>query len=112
MYVDKAIGSSLETDVWIYAPEGSVLRSLPADQLAELFIVSNVYVHPFEDHEKFAEQGNIVGKPTLYVGENGDDKFAVGVARAKQHKCPRCWKYISVSEDSLCTPCDKVVASL
>ncbi len=31
------------------------------------------------------------------------------IARAKKHKCPRCWQFIAPSEDCLCVRCKQVV---
>ena len=39
--------------------------------------------------------------------EFDSDKFIV--AKAQQHKCPRCWKYRSKDENSLCPRCQEVV---
>jgi isoleucyl-tRNA synthetase len=56
---DKVVGSSLEAEVTL--PELPV----PADELAELFIVSAVH--------------------------KGD---AFGVTKTANHKCGRCWRYL------------------
>ncbi len=78
---EKVIGSSLEAVVTV--PETGRLRGL--DELAELFIVSEVVV---ADASK--------------------------VTRTTHHKCGRCWRHLpEVTEDgALCSRCDNVVSAM
>jgi isoleucyl-tRNA synthetase len=76
---EKTVRSSLEAEVTVpYAP-------LPADALAEVFIVAKV-----------SEAGT------------------VDVARTDYHKCGRCWRHLpEVDEDGdLCARCEDVVAEV
>ena len=37
------------------------------------------------------------------------DGKSFSIVKAKGHKCPRCWRYTSEAEDTLCTRCQEVV---
>ncbi|WP_230635537.1 isoleucine--tRNA ligase [Sphingomonas sp. Leaf4] len=75
----KTVRSSLEAEVVVPA------LPLPADELAELFIVAKV--------------------------TQGDDD-AIGVERTGYAKCGRCWRHLPdvVEDGALCGRCEKVVA--
>src|SRR5262249_53582669 len=95
----KVIGSSVEAQVRISAPE-ELLRLLERNKsgLKELFIVSGVEL------EK-APAGN------------GSSPITVQVSRAPGEKCERCWTYSThVGEDKLyptvCERCSPVLAQL
>jgi isoleucyl-tRNA synthetase len=60
------------------------------------FVVSGI----FEDKP----EENIIG--TFKVDE---DMFSI--AKATAHKCPRCWKYQSDAEDTVCKRCSEVVGA-
>ncbi|WP_394951773.1 isoleucine--tRNA ligase [uncultured Helicobacter sp.] len=42
--------------------------------------------------------------------ESGVEHFAI--ARAKAHKCPRCWQFVAQSAESLCVRCQQVIDTL
>ena len=92
---DKAIGSSLEAALTLYA-EGEVydlLNAIPMDELADLMIVSQVRLVKGQG----GAQGAVVG-------------LGVEAARAAGQKCLRCWKFDEqVGEDGLCLRCAKVL---
>jgi isoleucyl-tRNA synthetase len=95
----KTIGSSVEAQVRIAAPE-EVIRILEKNRrgLKELFIVSGVEL------EKSASG-------------NGASPITVQVSRAAGQKCERCWTYsVHVGEDKLyptvCERCSPVLAEL
>jgi isoleucyl-tRNA synthetase len=87
---EKVIGSSLEVRVAIGLPDAADRPMLPADELAELFIVSEVLV----------DTGTVVEGP------------AVVAHRVDYQKCGRCWRHLpEVAEDGdLCGRCEEVVA--
>jgi isoleucyl-tRNA synthetase len=87
---DKAIGSSLEARVAIGLPDTADRPMLSADELAELFIVSEVLL----------DTGTVVEGP------------AVIAHRTDYQKCARCWRHLpEVDEDGdLCARCEEVVA--
>jgi isoleucyl-tRNA synthetase len=96
---EKRIGSSLEAQVHLSAPE-SVFSLLERyrDQLRYLFIVSDVVL------EK---------APT----RNGDAGLTIEVSKAPGEKCERCWNYsIHVGEDkvypTVCERCSAVLAEI
>ena len=90
---DKVIGKSLEAAVDLTVPEeDAFLAEMDADEVADLFIVSQV---------------------TLTVG----DQVKVAVEAAQGAKCGRCWKVLhSVSavgeHEALCPRCAAVMAKL
>ena len=92
---DKAIGSSLEAALTLYA-EGEVydlLNAIPMDELADLMIVSQVRLVKGQG----GAQGAVAG-------------LGVEAARAAGQKCLRCWKFDEqVGEDGLCPRCAKVL---
>jgi isoleucyl-tRNA synthetase len=87
---DKVIGSSLEAKVAIGLPDTAERPMLSADELAELFIVSEVLL----------DIGTVVEGP------------AVVAHRTDLLKCGRCWRHLpEVDEDGdLCARCEEVVA--
>lgn len=87
---EKVIGSSLEAKVAIGLPDAADRPMLAADELAELFIVSEVLL----------DTGTVVEGP------------AVVAHRTDYQKCGRCWRHLpEVEEDGdLCNRCDEVVA--
>ena len=92
---DKKIGSSLEAALTLYCNEDvyAFLNAIPMDELADLFIVSQV---------------------TLEQGEGGVKGIVEGLGVQAEHaagaKCLRCWKYeAAVGENGLCPRCAKVL---
>nr|WP_314446977.1 isoleucine--tRNA ligase [uncultured Sphingomonas sp.] len=87
---EKVIGSSLEARVAIGLPDAADRPMLSADELAELFIVSEVLL----------DTGTVVEGP------------AVVAHRTDLNKCGRCWRHLpEVEEDGdLCDRCEEVVA--
>ncbi|WP_300973735.1 isoleucine--tRNA ligase [Sphingomonas sp. LHG3406-1] len=87
---EKVIGSSLEARVAIGLPDTADRPMLSADELAELFIVSEVLI----------DTGTVVEGP------------AVVAHRVDYQKCGRCWRHLpEVDEDGdLCDRCTEVVA--
>ncbi|WP_426266547.1 isoleucine--tRNA ligase [Sphingomonas sp. LHG3443-2] len=87
---EKVIGSSLEAKVAIGLPDTADRPMLAADELAELFIVSEVLL----------DTGTVVEGP------------AVVAHRTDYQKCGRCWRHLpEVEEDGdLCNRCGEVVA--
>lgn len=98
---NKVIGKPLEAWVTVYA-EGEIaefLRSIPADELAALCIVSKLRV--------------IEGAGEGMSGENLEG-IKIAVERASGDKCERCWMYVdSIGQNSkhptLCARCAEVV---
>lgn len=92
---DKQIGSSLEAALTLYCNEElyHFLNAIPMDELADLFIVSQVSL----------EQGEGGVKGIV-------DRLGVHADHAAGAKCLRCWKYeTTVGENGLCPRCAKVL---
>ena len=92
---DKQIGSSLEAALTLYCNEElyHFLNAIPMDELADLFIVSQV---------------------SLEQGEGGVKGIVDGLGVHADHaagaKCLRCWKYeTTVGENGLCPRWAKVL---
>ena len=73
--------------------ESAKLSALPQVEAEDWFVVSGIHT----------------GAPAESLGEFevDGDKFVIGMAT--QAKCPRCWKFHSVDEESLCERCGKVM---
>ena len=92
---DKMIGSSLEAALTLYCNEElyGFLNAIPMDEMADLFIVSQVRLEQGEGGAKGLVEG-----------------LGVQAAHAAGNKCLRCWKYeASVGENGLCPRCAKVL---
>lgn len=92
---DKLIGSSLEAGLTLYCNEEiySFLNTIPMDELADLFIVSQVRLEKGE--------GGVKGVV---------DGLGVQAEHAAGAKCLRCWKYeTTVGDNGLCPRCAKVL---
>ena len=92
---DKMIGSSLEAALTLYCNEElyGFLNAIPMDEMADLFIVSQVRLEQGEGGVKGLVEG-----------------LGVQAAHAAGNKCLRCWKYeASVGENGLCPRCAKVL---
>ena len=93
---DKLIGSSLEAALTLYCSDEAydLLNAIPMDELADLFIVSQV--------ELVKGEGGVKG---LVEGLGAEARRAAGA------KCLRCWKYDpAVGEQGLCPRCARVLA--
>jgi isoleucyl-tRNA synthetase len=96
---DKQIGTGLEAQLHVYAPEPLYsLLQRHGDQLRYLFIVSDVVL------EKSA-------------AANGDTGLQIKVSKAAGEKCERCWNYSTyVGEDKVypkvCERCSAVLAEI
>ena len=93
---DKLIGSSLEAALTLYCSDAvyDLLNAIPMDELADLFIVSQV--------ELVKGEGGVKG---LVEGLGAEARRAAGA------KCLRCWKYDpAVGEQGLCPRCARVLA--
>ena len=100
---EKRIGASTEAAVELYptASAAELLAGFTADQLAEAFIVSGVYIHPAG-----------TAAPAGAVDEGAG--AAVLVRPADGHRCPRCWRYSEsvgsvAAHPRLCRRCATVV---
>ena len=69
------------------------LDNLTSTEAEDWFVVSKI-IHHKEDE-------------VLATFSVGDDSFEV--YKASKAKCPRCWKYRSKDEESLCARCNEVV---
>ena len=87
---DKTIKSTLE--LVIYTDSEDVL-SIDSTLAEDWFVVSRVLTDKQEDP---IDSFTVDGKEFI-------------VYKASEAKCPRCWKFKSKSEESLCTRCEEVV---
>ena len=98
----KEIGKALDAQVMLYA-EGEVYELLTqmADQLATIFIVSQVSVKPLSEAPADA-----------YVSESVKG-LAVEIAQAAGAICERCWIHSeTLDENGLCPRCARVMAAI
>jgi isoleucyl-tRNA synthetase len=90
---EKIIKSTLELVIYT---ESKTTLDMDRVDAEDWFVVSGI----FEDKP----EENIIG--TFKVDE---DMFSI--AKATAHKCPRCWKYQSDAEDTVCKRCSEVVGA-
>jgi len=99
--VAKRIGSSLESSVVLELPEEArSIFSRYEDELEAIFVVSDVALGG--DHEGEWAYSAVFEVP------GGVGK--AWVLPPKEHKCPRCWRYVAPVEDELCKRCDDIVS--
>ncbi len=78
---DGAIGSALDAQVRVFAPDELYQSLLPLEnELRFVFITSEASLHPIEEKSDAAVAGQ-VGEQTIYVE----------AARSEHQKCTRCW---------------------
>jgi isoleucyl-tRNA synthetase len=105
---EKLMGSSLMCRVGVVGvPPDSPLRALAEDELAEMCVVSELAFAETEDGA--AEEGKWRFAQDFEVGTA---RHTVFVSPPRDHKCPRCWRYIAPTEDALCGRCEEVVSGL
>ncbi|KAK5630542.1 hypothetical protein RRF57_006257 [Xylaria bambusicola] len=108
------VGSSLQSTVEIYVPETNnenhkfVLSVLGkhADELADLFVVSTVYINRAQDANSSTHSADFSFREEFEVH---GVKAYVEVRPPEHTKCPRCWRYVAPREDTLCSRCEDVV---
>ncbi|KAI0020736.1 isoleucyl-tRNA synthetase [Xylariomycetidae sp. FL0641] len=122
----KLVGSSLQAEIAIYAPNSRDFDILAAykHDLAEMLVVSGVRVCSTEEDQKREVQemtrragtaaGNTPDTPTWclsqpYTSPHGGVEGHVDVLPPSSPKCPRCWRYVAPAEDTLCQRCGDVV---
>lgn len=88
------VKNTLEIEVAI---DGNLLSSLNDEDLADILTVSSVVRKKSSD--QILEQFEI-------------DKSVVFVSKSNKHKCPRCWRFVSSDEDSLCSRCSEVMSAV
>lgn len=95
--------------------EGSFKNKLEAEIYLETS--SDSVYNLLENHKEFLDDYFLVSRVTLGEAPQTGSKFAVKigndtinatVTHSTSCKCPRCWKYISQSEDKLCIKCAEV----
>lgn len=98
--------NKLETQVNIIVDQDSFLGKLLISHelfLDDYFLVSKVSVNgeTSRDASYFCETASTID----------GHHVKLQISPSANAKCPRCWKFISESEDKLCTKCDTVVHS-
>ncbi|KAI0513067.1 tRNA synthetases class I-domain-containing protein [Xylaria bambusicola] len=108
------VGSSLQSTVKIHVPETDggnykiILSVLGkhADELADLFVVSTVYINKAEDTNSSTHSADFSFREEFEVR---GVKAYVEVRPPEHAKCPRCWRYVAPREDALCSRCEDAV---
>ena len=112
---EKAIGSSLDAKVLLYAPDPELqallARMNPADSLGEQRVDALRYL-------VLASQVELVESAAAIQGadyRSEADWLAVGVVKAEGEKCDRCWNYStrvgeSSDDPTLCERCAGAIA--
>lgn len=90
------IGKSLEAKVLLSEGLGSNLKSFSKEDLALIFVVSDVEINDAPTtNEVYSELKLESGK--------------ISILKPMDSECPRCWRYLVKSGSSLCVRCDEVV---
>lgn len=89
---DKIIKSTLELQI---VTDSSDILSLDAIEASDWFLVSSV--------SKEASVSEALANFEI-------DGSSFTISRANKAKCPRCWKFTSESEDTLCSRCESVLS--
>ncbi|PVU93970.1 hypothetical protein BB561_002901 [Smittium simulii] len=114
----KIIGGSVEASVKIYVDfNGEFYNILKSNenQLENALIVSGVSICDIESFTSDNLENEQVSYSSLADVVNTEDfkgKCIIVASKSKKHKCPRCWKHVCVSENSLCVRCSDAVSSL
>lgn len=87
---DKIIKSTLELKL---CSTSSFILDLDKDEIVDWFMVSDVGID---------NDGEILGEFKV-----DNEKFII--LKAKEYKCPRCWKFKAIKEECLCDRCSKVL---
>lgn len=95
--------NKLEVEIFL-APQGAARELLESHQafLDDYFLVSGATIGQAPAEETESPQREFL------VDLDNNLSVEVHVQQSRSSKCPRCWKYISNSEDELCHKCDKV----
>ncbi|KAK0114143.1 isoleucine-tRNA ligase [Cadophora gregata] len=107
----KHIGSSLESSVILHVPaKARDVFQRYADELESIFVVSSVEVQTEPEGSVFTEsQATDAPWKHTALRSNGEGNVTATVLPPKDHKCPRCWRYVAPVENQLCARCDEVV---
>ncbi|KAL3304854.1 isoleucyl-tRNA synthetase [Colletotrichum asianum] len=105
----KVLGSALQSSVILNSEDPAILGVLEKykHELEAMFVVSSVDVGtpvPEASEWKYAVESAMLGKPQALVHAT--------VLPPKDHKCPRCWRYVAPKEDELCGRCEDFTATL
>lgn len=97
----KIIGPSLQTSVVLELPSAARdVFSRYEDELAAILVVSCVELDGQLDGEwKYSSKFDAPG-----------GQGRAWILKPKDHKCPRCWRYVAPIEDELCKRCEDVVS--
>jgi isoleucyl-tRNA synthetase len=90
---EKIIKSTLELEI---VGDLSIFAIKKREDLEDWFVVSAI--------KEVSEEEQL--------GSFEIDGKIFGVHRAQKAKCPRCWKYTSISEEEVCERCAKVVSTI
>ncbi len=90
------IGKSLEADLVLEPSFKEKIAPFSEEDLSLYFVVSSVEISEIKQtHTIYSELSSDLGK--LYT------------VKPTSYECPRCWRYLSPSENSLCKRCAEVV---
>ncbi len=90
---EKIIKSTLELNIYT---ESKTTLDMDRVDAEDWFVVSGVFKERTKENE-------------LGIFKVGHDTFTI--AKATQHKCPRCWKYQSDTENKVCKRCEEVISA-
>ncbi|KAF3764597.1 hypothetical protein M406DRAFT_62267 [Cryphonectria parasitica EP155] len=110
---DKLMGSSLQCSIVVETSAPAIVECLEQfrDELSTLFVVSSVQINePFPEAPEWMYEDNF-SVPAV-DGSLVEVPCRVWVLPPKEHKCPRCWRYVAPQEDALCGRCEEAVQTV
>ncbi|KAK4191857.1 tRNA synthetases class I-domain-containing protein [Podospora australis] len=117
--LDKKLGSGLACRVVLVVngPKARGILQKFEKELDAMFVVSGVNVVPNNNNNNNNPDDNKDEKLEWVYSEGfvtGEEKEEEGIAWVlppRDHKCPRCWRYVSPKEDELCGRCGELEAA-
>eukprot|EP00056_Hartaetosiga_gracilis_P011665 m.177513 g.177513 ORF g.177513 m.177513 type:complete len:289 (+) comp13549_c0_seq3:135-1001(+) len=100
----SAVSSSLDSDVDIICGEDVLPVVKEIDDMGM-----------YEDDSSLLNAALLTSQVSLH-GVSGDreivgrDSMKISVRATEKHKCPRCWRCVSDSKETICTRCERVIA--
>lgn len=104
----KLVGSSLQSAVVLkLPPQALTIFGEYADELASIFVVSDVRLVETSDEEVAGSEKTEWEFEAEFETLGGRAKALVTAPEGA--KCVRCWRYVAPAEETLCTRCEEVV---
>ena len=100
----KLIGSSLETEIYIYVDDNNLRKVLKNIDMKKILMVSKFI---------FLDNTNDKAPESLYETNIKEENIFIQIKKTTFLKCIRCWQYLEevTAEEELCFRCKQTLAS-